>query len=131
MLQTQCSINSFTLSIHSSFDTEYVYTFGCLLVYLLVSLVRSNLATCLLILAVFEILNSNFPPPLEVCVCVCVCVRARACVLSRSVMSNSAIPWTVTHQAPLSVEILQERKLVCVAMPPPGDLPNPGLEPID
>ena len=30
------------------------------------------------------------------CVCVCVCV-------SRSVMSNSATPWTVAHQAPLSM----------------------------
>ena len=34
-----------------------------------------------------------------VCVCVCVCV----CVLC-SVMSNSATPWTVTRQAPLSME---------------------------
>ena len=43
-------------------------------------------------------------------------------------MSNSAIPWTITHQAPLSVGILLERILVWVAMPPPGDLPNPGIE---
>ena len=40
-----------------------------------------------------------------------------------------AIPWTVTHQAPLSVEILQARTLEWVAMPSPGDLPNPGIEP--
>ena len=39
-----------------------------------------------------------------VCVCVCVCVF----VLVAQVMSNSAIPWTIAHQAPL---------------------PNPGTEP--
>ena len=37
------------------------------------------------------------------CVCVCVCV----CV-SRSVMSNSVTPWTVTHQAPLSMEFSRQ-----------------------
>ena len=30
-------------------------------------------------------------------------------VLSHSVVSNSAIPWTVAHQAPLSTGILQAR----------------------
>ena len=50
-------------------------------------------------------------------------------VLSRSVMSNSVIPWTVTLQAPLSRGIFQAR-LEWVAMPsPPGDLPNPGIKP--
>ena len=38
---------------------------------------------------------------------VCVCV----CVLSCAVMSNSVIPWTVAHQAPMSMEILQARIL--------------------
>ena len=47
---------------------------------------------------------------------------------SHSVMSNSATPRTVAHQAPLSMGILRARvlKLPC---PPPGDLPNPGIEP--
>ena len=36
-----------------------------------------------------------------VCVCVCVCVYIHECVLSHSVMSDSAIPQTVAHQAPL------------------------------
>ena len=35
------------------------------------------------------------------CVCVCVCVHART--LSCSVVSNSATPWTVALQAPLSM----------------------------
>ena len=42
-------------------------------------------------------------------VCVCVCV-------SRSVVSNSAIPWTVARQAPLSMGILQARILEWVAI---------------
>ena len=40
-----------------------------------------------------------------------------------------ATPWTVGCQAPLSMGILQARILEWVAMPPPGDLPNPGIEP--
>ena len=38
-------------------------------------------------------------------------------------------PWTVAHQAPLSMGILQARILEWLAMPSPGDLPNPGIEP--
>ena len=38
-------------------------------------------------------------------------------VLSRSVMSDFSIPWTVAHQAPLSMGILQARILEWVAMP--------------
>ena len=34
-----------------------------------------------------------------------------------------------THQASLSMGILQARILECVALPPPWDLPNPGTEP--
>ena len=39
------------------------------------------------------------------------------------------IPWTIAHQAPLSVGILQARILSGLPCPPPGDLPNPGIEP--
>ena len=35
-------------------------------------------------------------------------------------------PWTVAHQAPLSMGILQAR--ILMPCPPPGDLPNPGIE---
>ena len=42
-----------------------------------------------------------------------------------------ATPWTVACQAPLSMGILQARILEWVASsPPPGDLPNPGIEPM-
>ena len=37
--------------------------------------------------------------------------------------------WTIAHLAPLSMGILQEGILEWVAMPPPGDLPNPGIKP--
>ena len=39
-------------------------------------------------------------------------------------------PWTVAHQAPLSMGILQARILKWVAMPcpPPRDLPNPRIK---
>ena len=41
-----------------------------------------------------------------------------------------ATPWTVARQAPLTMVILQARILEWVAMPsPPGDLPNPGIQP--
>ena len=38
-------------------------------------------------------------------------------------------PWTVAHQAPLSVGILQASILEWVAIPSSRDLPNPGIEP--
>ena len=38
-------------------------------------------------------------------------------MLSHSVMSDFANLWTVAHQAPLSMEILQTRILEWVAMP--------------
>ena len=43
-------------------------------------------------------------------------------------MSNSVIPWTIARQAPLWGFSRQEywSGLPC---PPPGDLPNPGIEP--
>ena len=50
-------------------------------------------------------------------------------LLSCSVMSDSATPWTVAHQAPLSMGILQTRILEWVPMPSSRDLPNSGTEP--
>ena len=37
--------------------------------------------------------------------------------------------WTIVRQAPLSMGILQARVLNGLPHPPPGDLPNPGIEP--
>ena len=51
------------------------------------------------------------------------------CVLSRSVVSNSASPWTVAHQAPLSMGFSRQEYWSGLPFPSPGDLPNPGIKP--
>ena len=40
-----------------------------------------------------------------------------------------ATPWTVPHQAPLSMEITREEYWSRLLFPNPGDLPQPGFEP--
>ena len=57
-----------------------------------------------------------------VCVCVCVCVRAQSCL-------TLCDPWTITCQAPLSVEFSRQEYWSELPFPPPGDLPDPGIEP--
>ena len=50
-------------------------------------------------------------------------------MLSFLVMSDSAIPWTVACQAPLSVCVSRQEFWNGLSCPPPGDLSNPGIEP--
>ena len=50
-------------------------------------------------------------------------------VLSHSVMSDFVTPWTVAHQAPLSMGILQARTLEWVAMPSSRGSSQPGIKP--
>ena len=38
-------------------------------------------------------------------------------------------PWTVAHQAPMSVEFSRQEYQSGLPFPSPGDLPYPGLEP--
>ena len=38
-------------------------------------------------------------------------------------------PWTVAHQAPLSIKSPRHEYWSRFPCPPPGDLPNPGIEP--
>ena len=38
-------------------------------------------------------------------------------------------PWTVAHQAPLSVGFSRQEYWSMLPFPPPGDLPDPGIEP--
>ena len=40
-----------------------------------------------------------------------------------------ATPWTAAHQAPLSMEFSRQEYWSELPFPPPGDLPNPGIEP--
>ena len=48
---------------------------------------------------------------------------------SRSVMSNSATPWTVARQTPLPIGVSRQEYWSGLPFPTPGDLPNPGIEP--
>ena len=48
---------------------------------------------------------------------------------SCSVVSNSATPWTVAHQAPLSMEFSRQEYWSELPFPIPGDLPNLGINP--
>jgi len=44
-------------------------------------------------------------------------------------MSNSSVtPWTVAHQAPLSMEFSRQEYWSGLPFPPQGDLPDPGIE---
>ena len=56
--------------------------------------------------------------------CVCVCVLSRF-----SHIWLFVIPWTVAHQAPLSMGFSRQEYWSGLPYPPPGDLPNPGIEP--
>ena len=50
-------------------------------------------------------------------------------VLSHSDMFDSVTPWTVAHQAPLSMEFSRQEYWSGLPCPPPGDLPDPGIKP--
>ena len=45
-----------------------------------------------------------------------------------SVLSDSATPWTVTSQAPLSMGFPRKEYWSGLPFPSPGDLPNPGIK---
>ena len=46
-------------------------------------------------------------------------------------MSDSlVVPWTVACQAPLSMGFPRQEHWSGLSFPPPGDLPDPGIEPL-
>ena len=45
-----------------------------------------------------------------------------------SVVSDSATLWTVAHQAPLSMGFSRQEYRSVLPCPPPGHLPDPGIE---
>ena len=49
------------------------------------------------------------------------------CVLSD--VQIFVTPWTVAHQAPLSMGFLRQEYWSGLPCPPPGDLPNSGIKP--
>ena len=50
-------------------------------------------------------------------------------ILLWSVVSDSVTPWTVAHQAPLSIEFSRQDYWSGLPYPSPGGLPDPGSEP--
>ena len=62
--------------------------------------------------------------PTTVCVCVCVCVKS----LSRVQLFPT--PWAVAHQTPLPMGFSRQEYWSGLPFPPPGDLPDPGIEPV-
>ena len=55
------------------------------------------------------------------------CVRAQSC-LSHHVLLF-VTPWDVAYQAPLSMGFPRQEYWSGLSCPPPGDLPDPGIEP--
>ena len=51
-------------------------------------------------------------------------------VYSLSCVGLFETPWTTDHQAPLSMRILREEYWRGLPFPPPGDIPDPGIEPV-
>ena len=51
-------------------------------------------------------------------------------MLSHSVIGNSATPWTIAHQAPLSMKFSRQDYWSGLPFPSPGDLPDPGIKPV-
>ena len=49
--------------------------------------------------------------------------------VSHSVASDSVTPGTIAHQALLPMELSRQEYWSGCPSPPPGDLPDPGIEP--
>ena len=49
---------------------------------------------------------------------------------AHSVVSDSETPWTVVHQAPLSMEFSRQEYWSWLPLPTPEDLPDPWFEPM-
>ena len=53
----------------------------------------------------------------------------QSCAHAHSVVFDSATPWSVALQAPLSMGFPRQEHWSGLPFPPPGDLPDPGIEP--
>ena len=51
-------------------------------------------------------------------------------LFSCQVGSDSATSWTVARQAPPSMGFSRQEYWGALLFPPPGDLPDPGIEPV-
>ena len=52
------------------------------------------------------------------------------CAFLLSHVQLFAIPWTIDHEATLSMGFSRQEYWSRLPFPPPGDLPNPGIEPL-
>ena len=52
------------------------------------------------------------------------------CVVSHLVMSDSETHWTVPWKAPQALEYFRQQYWSRLLLPIPGDLPDPGMEPM-
>ena len=60
-----------------------------------------------------------------------ICCYLLLLLFSHKVISDSFVnPWTVAHQAPLSMGFSRPKYWSGLPFPPPRDLPNPGIEPV-
>ena len=66
------------------------------------------------------------PPPLDGTFTI---IGKSLCVSCSGVSVLFMTPWTVAHQAPLSMGFPRQEYWSGLPFPPPGDLPNPGIEP--
>ena len=66
-----------------------------------------------------RIVNKNIRIEIDMCTLCCA-------VLSR--VQLSATPWTVAHQAPLSMGFPRQEYWSGLPFPPPGNLPKPGIK---
>ena len=60
--------------------------------------------------------------------CLLSCRVSRAMPSRFSRVQLFATPWTVAHQAPLSMGFFRQKYWSGLPCPPPGDLPDPGME---
>ena len=56
-------------------------------------------------------------------------IRVCVCVWALSHVQLLVTPWTITHQAPLSMRFPRQEYWSQLPFPTPGDLPDPGIEP--
>ena len=57
------------------------------------------------------------------------CMHACGYAQSLSPVQLFVTPWTVAHQAPLSMEFSRQEYWSMLPFPTPGNLPNPGIKP--
>ena len=82
----------------------------------------------------FAVANPSLPFLLLSCAFLgagtCLLISSFLCVCVYSVMSDSVTLWTVAHQHRLSMEFYRQESWSGLPFPSPGDLPNPGIEPM-